>query len=69
MKTKLAQEIELICMISTALPTAVLLSLSPAWWGQESITVLAGYLAGIIATAALCVAISLYDEARKGERK
>lgn len=63
MKTKLAEEIKLIALLSVLLPTAVLLSTPALWWSAEPIKVLAGYLLGIIGTAAVLTAISLYDEA------
>lgn len=65
MNTKLAKEIKLIALLSLLIPTAVLLSTPALWWNAEPIKVLAGYLLGIIGTAALLTAISLYDEHQK----
>lgn len=68
MKSKLAEEIKLIARLSLLLPTAVLLSTPALWWAVEPIKVLAGYLLGVIGTAAVLTAISLYDEAQKVHR-
>lgn len=62
MKSKIAEEIKLIALLSITIPTAVLLTLSPLWWAVEPIKVFAGYLLGIIGTAALLGAISVHDE-------
>ena len=69
MKSKLAEEIKLIALLSVLLPTAVLLSTPALWWDCEPIKVLAGYLLGIIGTAAVLGGISLYDEAEKAKGK
>lgn len=68
MKSKLAEEIKLIALLSVLLPTAVLLSTPALWWSAEPVKVLAGYLLGIIGTAAVLGGISLYDEAEKVHR-
>lgn len=68
MKSELAEELKLIARLSLLLPTAVLLSTPALWWGCEPIKVLAGYLLGIIGTAAVLTAISLYDESQKVHR-
>lgn len=62
MKSKVAEEIKLIALLAVVIPTAVMLTLSPLWWYAASIKVFAGYLLGIIGTAALLGAISVYDE-------
>lgn len=65
--TKLAKEVELIALLSILIPTAVLLTTPALWWAVEPIKVFAGYLLGIIATAALLVTISVYDESKKAK--
>lgn len=65
MSNKLVEELKLIAMISIALPTFVMLAISPLWWSIDSIKVFAGYLLGIILTAALLGAISIFDETNK----
>jgi hypothetical protein len=67
MKTKLAEEIKMIARLSILIPTAVLLTTPALWWDAEPIKVLAGYLLGIIATAALLVCISVHDESQKAK--
>ncbi len=69
MKSKLAEEIKLIAWLSILIPTAVLLTTPALWWAVEPIKVLAGYLLGIVGTAAVLTAISLYDEAEKERGK
>ena len=68
MKSKLAEEIKLIALLSLLIPTAVLLTLSPLWWAVEPIKVFAGYLLGIIGTAALLGAVSVHDETQREKR-
>lgn len=65
MNNKLVSELRLIALLSLLLPTAVLLTLSPLWWYVDSLKVLAGYLLGIIVTAALLGAISVHDEVQQ----
>lgn len=62
MNNKLVSELRLIALLAILLPTAVLLTLSPLWWYVDSIKVFAGYLLGIIGTAALLGAVSIHDE-------
>lgn len=62
MKSKVAEEIKLIALLAFLIPTAVLLTTAPVWWEVEPIKVFAGYLLGIIGTAALLGAISVHDE-------
>ncbi len=69
MKSKLAEEIKLIARLSILIPTAVLLTTPALWWTVEPVKVLAGYLLGIVGTAAVLTAISLYDEAKKESGK
>lgn len=69
MKSKLAEEIKLIALLSVLLPTAVLLSTPALWWSAEPIKVLAGYLLGIIGTVAVLGGISLYDETEKARAR
>lgn len=64
-RSKIAEEIRLIALLSLLIPTAMLLTLSPFWWACEPIKVFAGYLLGILGTAAVLGGISLYDEAQK----
>lgn len=66
MNTKLAKEIKLIALLSLLIPTAVLLSTPALWWNAEPIKVLAGYLLGIIGTAAVLGGISVHDEMKQG---
>ena len=68
-KSKLAQEIELILMISVAVPTLGLLVTAGLWWSVPSIKVLAGYFLAVIGLGGLCAAISLYDEAEKAKER
>lgn len=68
MKTKLSEEIKLIGILSLLIPTAVLFTLSPLWWAAEPIKVFAGYLLGILGTAALLGGISVYDEVTRHGR-
>lgn len=68
-KSKLAQEIELILMISVAVPTLGLLVTAGLWWSVPSIKVFAGYLLAVIGLGGLCAAISLYDEAEKAKER
>lgn len=67
MKTKLAEEIKLIALLSVLLPTAVLLTTPALWWGCEPVKVFAAWMAGIVITAGICSAISLYDESQKAK--
>lgn len=67
MKSKLAEEIKLIALLSITIPTAVLLTLSPLWWYVDSLKVFAVYLLGIIGTAALLGAVSVHDETSKAK--
>lgn len=69
MKSKIAEEIKLIALLSITIPTAVLLTLSPLWWAVEPVKVFAGYLLGIIGTAALLGAISVHDEAEQARER
>lgn len=69
MKSKVAEEIKLIALLSITIPTAVMLTLSPLWWYVASIKVFAGYLLGIIGTAALLGAISIHDEVQTAKEK
>jgi len=69
-KTKLAEELELIARISFLLPTAVLLTTPALWWERlESVEVFALWMFGIVVTAIICIAISLYDESQKAKAK
>lgn len=68
MKSKLAEEIGLIGRLSHLIPTAVLLTTPAIWWDVEPIKVFAGYLLGIIVTAALLGAISVYDELKRAKK-
>lgn len=67
--TKLFEEIELITLLSVLIPTAVLLTTPALWWECEPIKVFAGWMFGIVITAGVCIAISLYDEAQKAKAK
>ena len=69
MKSKVAEEIKLIALLAIAIPTAVMLTLSPLWWYVSSIKVFAGYLLGIIGTAALLGAVSVHDEVQQMKEK
>lgn len=69
MKSKLAREIELITGISVGVPTIMCLLTVGAWWGVEPIKVFAGYLLGIIGTAALLFAISVHDEKEQAKER
>ena len=69
MKSKLAREIELITGISVGIPTIMCLLTVGAWWSVDPIKVFAGYLLSVVGLAALCVAISLYDEYQKAKEK
>lgn len=72
MKSRLAQEVLLIAVLSVGIPSAVTLGTAPLWWEAEPIKVFAGYLLGVVALAGLCVAISVHDEeeqAKKRERE
>ena len=67
-KSKVAEEIKLIALLSVLIPTAVMVTFSPVWWAAASIKVFAGYLLGIIGTAVLLGAVSIHDEvSRHGE--
>ena len=71
-KSKIAEEVEAIATISVTLPTAMTIILSPVWYYRaDTRLMIVLYLLGVIATAALCVTISLRDEAKKakGERE
>ncbi|MBQ2277060.1 MAG: hypothetical protein II333_00705 [Clostridia bacterium] len=65
MKSKVAEEIELIVGLSVGIPTISWLIAAGAWWDVEPIKVFAGYLLSVVGLALLCVAISLHDEAQK----
>lgn len=67
MKSKLAEELKLIARLSLLLPTAVLLSTPALWWDCEPVKVFAAWMAGIVITAGICSAISLYDESQKAK--
>lgn len=69
MKSKLAEEIKLIASLSLLFPTAILLTTPALWWECEPIEVFAGWMAGVVITAGVCVAISLYDESQKAKGK
>ena len=69
MKSKVAEEIKLIALLAIAIPTAVMLTLSPLWWYVSSIKVFAGYLLGIIGTAALLGVVSVHDEVQQMKEK
>jgi cobalamin biosynthesis protein CobD/CbiB len=69
MKTKLAQEIELILLIAVGIPTMGALVTAGLWWSVAPIKVFAGYLLSIIGLGGLCAAISLYDEAEKAKEE
>lgn len=62
MRSKLAEEIKLIALLSILIPTAVMLLTPVLWWAVEPIKVLAGYLLGIIGAAVLLGAVSIHDE-------
>ncbi len=64
-KSKIKEEVSLIALISITLPTAVILATAGFWWTIPGIKVFAAWMLGIVFTAGLCVAISLYDEAEK----
>ena len=61
-KSKIAEEIKWIALLAVIIPTAVLLTTPALWREVEPIKVFAGYLLGIIVTAALLGAISVHDE-------
>lgn len=61
-KSKIAEEIKLIALLAFLIPTAVLLTTPALWWEVEPIKVFAGWMLGIVGTAALLGAISVYDE-------
>lgn len=69
MKSKIKEEILLIALISAGSPTVGLLVTAGLWWGVPSIKVFAGYLLAVVGLAALCAAISLYDESEKERGK
>ncbi len=70
MKTKLAEELELIALLAFLIPTAVMLTTSGLWWECfEPIEVFALWMLGIVVVAGACIAISLYDEAEKAKEK
>lgn len=69
MKNKLVSELKLIALLSYAIPTAVLLVTPALWWEVEPIKVFAGYLLGIIGTAALLGAVSVHDEVQQMKEK
>lgn len=62
MKNKIAEEIKLIAQLAFVIPTAILLTTPALWWEVEPIKVFAGWMLGIVGTAALLGAISVYDE-------
>ena len=69
-KSKLAEEIELIALISFLFPTAVMLTTPALWWERlESVEVFALWMFGIVVTAIICIVISLYDESQKTKAK
>lgn len=69
-KSKIAEEVEAIATISVTFPTALTIILSPVWYYRaDTRLMIVLYLLGVIATAALCVAISLHDEAKKSKAK
>lgn len=70
MKSKLAEEIELIALISFLIPTAVLLTTPALWWERLScMEVFALWMLGIVVTAGICIGISLYDESQKSQKR
>ena len=69
MKSKLAQEIELILLIAVGIPTMGALITAGMWWSVAPIKVFAGYLLSVICLGGLCAAISLYDEAEKARER
>lgn len=68
MKSKIKEEVALIAGIALILPTAVMLTTVGFWWAIPGIKVFAAWMLGIVVTAGVCVAISLYDEAEKAKR-
>lgn len=69
-KSKLAQEIELIALISFLFPTAVLLTTPALWWERLScVEVFALWMLGIVVVGGACIGISLYDEAKKAKER
>lgn len=62
MKSKIAEEIKLIAQLAFVIPTAILLTTPALWWEVDPIKVFAGWMLGIVGTAALLGAISVYDE-------
>lgn len=68
MKNKVINEIHDIAVISFTLPTFITLAVSPLWWDVEPLKVFAAYLLGMIATAAVCAAISIKDEMERTGR-
>lgn len=69
MKTKLAQEIELILLIAFGIPTMGAFVTAGLWWGVPCIKVFAGYLISMVSIGGLCGAISLYDEAERAKER
>lgn len=68
-KSKLAAEIELIALLAFLIPTAVMLTTPALWWEAEPIKVFAGWMLGIVVTAFILGAISVYDESQKAKRR
>lgn len=69
-RSKIAEEVEAIAAISAVVPTAAVTVLSPIWYyNADPRLVIVLYLLGVIATASLCIAISLHDEAQKGDER
>lgn len=68
-RSKVAEEIELIALLAFLIPTAVVLTTAPLWWYVASIKVFAGWVSGIVVTAALLGGISLYDEAEQAKER
>lgn len=67
MKSKTAKEVELIVLLSVTIPTAIMLTTPALWWDCEPVKVFAAWMAGIVITAGICSAISLYDESQKAK--
>ena len=65
MKSRIKEEILLIALIAVGFPTVGLLVTAGLWWAVEPVKVFTGYLLAVVGLAALCGAVSVYDEAEK----
>lgn len=68
-KSKVAEEIKLIALLAIMIPTAVMLTLSPLWYGADGIKVLAVWLLLIIGTAVLLGTVSVHDEEQEAKER